>query len=122
MWYTRNFSFLVSQSFLPHFVLFFIVIQVSVRHCSDKSAIKGQKVAMATIPEILDVRGLLCPLPVLKARKRLQSMSPGDVLRIEATDPAAIIDVPHFCNESGNALLSQTQADGVYVFNVQKSA
>lgn len=53
----------------------------------------------------LDAVGLLCPLPVLKARKRLKSMQPGQVLRLLASDPAAQIDVPHFCNESGNELL-----------------
>ena len=49
----------------------------------------------------LDVRGLLCPLPVLKVRKRLKDLARGDVLRMHADDPAARIDVPHFCNESG---------------------
>jgi len=53
----------------------------------------------------LDARGLLCPLPVLKARKRLAGLAPGQVLRMLATDPAAVIDVPHFCAESGHVLL-----------------
>jgi tRNA 2-thiouridine synthesizing protein A len=53
----------------------------------------------------LDTLGLLCPLPVLKARKRLRSMQPGQVLRLLASDPAAVVDVPHFCAESGNELL-----------------
>lgn len=54
---------------------------------------------------ILDTLGLLCPLPVLKARKRLKSMQPGQVLRLLASDPAAVVDVPHFCTESGHQLL-----------------
>ena len=53
----------------------------------------------------LDARGLLCPLPVLKARKRLMGMAPGQVLRMLATDPAAMVDVPHFCTEAGHELL-----------------
>lgn len=53
----------------------------------------------------LDTLGLLCPLPVLKARKRLKTMAPGQVLRLLASDPAALIDVPHFCAESGHELL-----------------
>ncbi|MCU0817455.1 MAG: sulfurtransferase TusA family protein, partial [Cypionkella sp.] len=56
--------------------------------------------------ETLDATGLLCPLPVLKARKRLKSMAPGAVLRLIATDPAAVIDVPHFCNQSGHVLVT----------------
>ena len=54
----------------------------------------------------LDATGLLCPLPVLKARKRLMAMAPGQVLRIQADDPAAIIDIPHFCAEQGHDLIS----------------
>ena len=56
--------------------------------------------------DTLDARGLLCPLPVLKARKRLQGMAAGAVLRLEADDPAAVVDVPHFCAESGHDLLA----------------
>lgn len=56
----------------------------------------------------LDARGLLCPLPVLKARKRLAGLAGGEVLRVIADDPAALIDVPHFCAEAGHALAAQT--------------
>jgi len=54
----------------------------------------------------LDATGLLCPLPVLKARKRLSALPRGGVLRVLADDPAAVVDVPHFCAEQGHALLS----------------
>lgn len=60
----------------------------------------------APITDEIDASGLLCPLPVLKARKRLLGMAKGGVLRLIATDPAAVIDVPHFCAESGHDLLS----------------
>ncbi|WP_424926840.1 sulfurtransferase TusA family protein [Amaricoccus tamworthensis] len=56
----------------------------------------------------LDAQGLLCPLPVLKARKRLLALKSGEVLRVVADDPAALIDFPHFCNEQGHELVSQT--------------
>ena len=59
----------------------------------------------------LDARGLLCPLPVLKARKRLQALGSGTILRMLADDPAAIIDVPHFCHEAGHDLVS-SETDG----------
>jgi tRNA 2-thiouridine synthesizing protein A len=62
--------------------------------------------------EELDARGLLCPLPVLKARKRLQALAPGALLRMIADDPAAIVDVPHFCAEAGHSLESQTEGMG----------
>ena len=60
----------------------------------------------------LDARGLLCPLPVLKARKRLQALASGDVLEMLADDPAAVVDVPHFCNEQGHDLVGQEPGQG----------
>ena len=65
----------------------------------------------------LDALGLLCPLPVLKARKRLQGLQGGQVLRLQADDPAAVLDVPHFCNESGHDLLkSEDQGTARHYF------
>ena len=58
--------------------------------------------------ETIDARGLLCPLPVLKLRKRLKSLAAGDCALLLADDPAAVVDVPHFCAEAGHALLSQS--------------
>jgi tRNA 2-thiouridine synthesizing protein A len=69
----------------------------------------------------LDVRGMLCPLPVLRARKRLSAMKPGEILRILATDPAAAIDFPHYCAESGHTLLSTDRQGDVLVFVIQKT-
>ena len=70
----------------------------------------------------LDARGLLCPLPVLKARKRLNDLAQGDVLRMHADDPAARIDVPHFCNESGNILREAVdQGDGSFIYDIEKA-
>ena len=57
----------------------------------------------------LDTCGLLCPLPVLKARKRLMQMQPGETLRVTADDPAARVDFPHFCAEQGHDLLTQEE-------------
>jgi tRNA 2-thiouridine synthesizing protein A len=55
----------------------------------------------------IDASGLLCPLPVLKARKALAAMVPGQMLRLLATDPAARIDLPHFCAQGGHALIDE---------------
>lgn len=69
----------------------------------------------------LDATGLLCPLPVLKARKRLAALAPGAVLRMLTDDPAARVDVPHFCAEQGHALIGQHEAEGgVLVFHLRK--
>ena len=52
----------------------------------------------------LDATGLLCPLPVLKARKRLSGLAAGDRLVLRTDDPAAVVDIPHFCAEQGHGL------------------
>lgn len=69
----------------------------------------------------LDAKGLLCPLPVLKARKRLQVLGAGQVLRVQADDPAAIIDVPHFCNEAGHTLLKTQDLGAAQVYYIRKA-
>lgn len=68
----------------------------------------------------LDAIGLLCPLPVLKARKRLKDMAAGEVLQVLADDPAAIIDIPHFCLEAGHDFLGQSAADTHQVYQIRK--
>ena len=75
---------------------------------------------MTRIDDILDATGLLCPLPVLKARKRLKSMGAGQVLKVLADDPAAIVDVPHFCAEAGHALLAQGDEGPAQTYLIRK--
>ena len=72
--------------------------------------------------ETLDAVGLLCPLPVLKARKRLKSMPAGATLRLLADDPAAVVDVPHFCIEAGHTLIAQESESGHQVYVIRKSS
>ena len=69
----------------------------------------------------LDARGLLCPLPVLKLRKRLKSLAVGEVIAMQADDPAALVDVPHFCAESGHEMVSATEAAGVQTYLIRKT-
>ncbi|WP_306028740.1 sulfurtransferase TusA family protein [Stappia sp. MMSF_3263] len=69
----------------------------------------------------LDLKGLKCPLPVLKARKAMTAMRPGARVRILSTDPMSVIDIPHFCQEAGHRLLSrETGADEVHVFTLER--
>ncbi len=60
----------------------------------------------------LDVRGLICPLPVLRARKALMALQPGDTLRVFCTDPAAAADFPAYCTTAGHALVESRQFPG----------
>ena len=69
----------------------------------------------------IDTTGLLFPLPVLKAAKRLRGMASGSTLKMMADDPAAVIDVPHFCAEQGYTLLASEDQDGVQTYFIQKS-
>lgn len=71
-------------------------------------------------PQLLDVRGLLCPLPVLKARKLLSMLQPGALVTVEATDPASVIDFPHFCDQTGHILVSQSAEDGTFRFTIRR--
>ena len=71
--------------------------------------------------EIVDALGMLCPLPVLKARKRLKTVPAGGVLRLLADDPAAVIDVPHFCSEAGHEFLGSGTQDGAPYFDIKKA-
>lgn len=75
---------------------------------------------LMTWDDDIDAIGLLCPLPVLKARKRLKSLQSGQVLRVLADDPAAVIDVPHFCAEQGHELLSQGTDSTVQTYLIRK--
>lgn len=74
-----------------------------------------------TYDDEIDTTGLLCPLPVLKAAKRLRGMASGGTLKVLADDPAAVIDVPHFCAEQGYTLLSSDDESGVQTYIIQKA-
>ncbi len=76
---------------------------------------------MTGFDDTLDAIGLLCPLPVLKARKRLLSMRGGAVLQLLADDPAAVLDVPHFCAEAGHTLIDQHDGDGHRIYLIRKT-
>jgi tRNA 2-thiouridine synthesizing protein A len=63
--------------------------------------------------ETYDLRGLHCPMPVLKTSKRMRAMAPGERLWVRTSDPLAAIDIPNWCRESGHALIdSETAEDG----------
>jgi len=68
-------------------------------------------------PLIIDVRGLKCPLPVLKTSKRMEQLPAGGAVVVLTTDPMAALDIPHFCQEKGHLLIEQTKTgDGMKFF------
>jgi tRNA 2-thiouridine synthesizing protein A len=69
---------------------------------------------------VLDLRGLRCPHPVLRAKKALRGMAAGDALVLECTDPLTVIDMPHFCNQTGHVLSTQERVGELYIFTIVK--
>ena len=70
----------------------------------------------------LDLTGLKCPLPVLKARRQIKQIAAGAVLEVKVDDPAAPLDFDHFCHTGGHQLLESTENNGVFMMRIAKSA
>jgi tRNA 2-thiouridine synthesizing protein A len=69
-----------------------------------------------------DASGLSCPLPIVKTKKALADMSPGQVLRVVATDPGSVADMSAFAEQTGNELLGQSTENKKFVFFLKKKA
>ena len=70
---------------------------------------------------LLDTKGLNCPIPVLKARRAMRDLRDGDILTVEATDPASYIDFRHFCDTTGHELLEakEDEPSGVFTYVIR---
>jgi len=68
----------------------------------------------------LDVKGLNCPLPILRTKKALSTMVSGQQIRVQATDPGALIDFAAFCRHTGNVMVSQVEHEGVITFVLER--
>ena len=69
----------------------------------------------------LDLRGLHCPLPILRARKALRALPPGAALEVFADDPLSPVDFAAYCDASGDALLESVERDGVFRFLIRRA-
>jgi tRNA 2-thiouridine synthesizing protein A len=76
--------------------------------------------ATTAVDKELDVKGLNCPLPILRAKKALADMTSGQTLRVVATDPGAVRDFAAFCKQTGNALLSSDDNGKEFSFVISK--
>lgn len=72
--------------------------------------------------QVLDAKGLNCPLPILRTKKALKDMPTGATLEVLATDPGAVKDFEAFCRTTGNELVSSNQAGTVYSFVIKHTA
>jgi tRNA 2-thiouridine synthesizing protein A len=75
---------------------------------------------MADYDQELDASGLNCPLPILRAKKTLNGMESGQILRIIATDPGSVKDFDAFAKQTGNELLESSEEGGKYLFLLKK--
>ncbi len=73
-----------------------------------------------TEDRVLDARGLLCPMPVVKAAKEMHALTPGQVLKVLATDRGSLADMPAWAEDTGNELLAHHEEEGTYVFYFRK--
>lgn len=69
---------------------------------------------------VMNLRGLKCPLPALRVRKKLTGLKSGDVVVAECTDPLAAIDIPNLLRQTGDTLEGKDEADGVLTFRIRK--
>ncbi|QKV20154.1 sulfurtransferase TusA family protein [Oricola thermophila] len=72
--------------------------------------------------ETYDLRGLNCPMPVLKTQRRMLDMAPGERLRVRTSDPLAVIDIPNWCRESGHRLIESEKAEDGHLFLIERGA
>ncbi len=68
----------------------------------------------------LDTSGLKCPLPVLKARKAIGGLEPGETIRVIATDPSTVADFREFCANTGHQLVDSSEEGGIFVYKIKK--
>lgn len=76
---------------------------------------------MANFDQELDARGLNCPLPILRAKKALNDLTDGQVLRVVATDPGSVKDFQAFAKQTGNELLESGEEGGEFTFLIKKA-
>jgi tRNA 2-thiouridine synthesizing protein A len=75
---------------------------------------------MSEFDQDLDVRGLNCPLPIIKARKAINALDAGQILRVVATDPGSVKDFEAFAKQTGNELLESSEGSGEFTFRLKK--
>lgn len=83
--------------------------------------VKLKRGTMSDFQQELDARGLNCPLPILRTKKAINSLTSGQILKVIATDPGSVRDMEAFCKQTGNTLISTSETNGEYTFMIQKA-
>jgi tRNA 2-thiouridine synthesizing protein A len=71
--------------------------------------------------QVLDCKGLSCPLPILKTKKQMDTMESGQILKMEATDPGSVNDVNAWTRRTGNELITHSEVGDIYIFYIKKT-
>ena len=71
------------------------------------------------VDQVLDTKGLNCPLPIVKAKKAIKGMAAGAILQVDATDPAAVPDFEAFCRATGNEMVGHSEDGGVFSIQIR---
>ncbi|GMR18447.1 MAG: hypothetical protein BMS9Abin33_0860 [Gammaproteobacteria bacterium] len=93
----------------------------------NKPSGKSASASQPTVPGAggsdseLDARGLNCPLPILRAKKALNDLTAGQILRVVATDPGSIKDFEAFAKQTGNELIESGEEGGEFIFKIKKT-
>jgi tRNA 2-thiouridine synthesizing protein A len=74
------------------------------------------------VDQVLDAKGLSCPLPILKTKKAVEALSKGQVLKVETTDPGSKNDMASWAKRTGNEILSTQESSGTFTFYIKKTA
>lgn len=77
---------------------------------------------MSETTTVLDVKGLNCPLPILRAKKAIKDLAMGAILEVHATDPGSVKDFEAFCRQTGNELLESAEDGGVYKYKIKRNS
>ncbi len=81
----------------------------------------SQTAATAAVDKIIDLRGLECPLPVIKTKLALKELTEGQILQVATTDPMSVVDLRVFCMRSGNELLDWHEKDDEFEFLIRRA-
>lgn len=73
-----------------------------------------------TADQVIDCRGTLCPMPIIRLRQAIDKMSAGEVVKVLATDPASVQDMPAFARNTGHELLASASTGGVFEYYFRK--
>ncbi len=78
--------------------------------------------ADVNVDQILDAKGLSCPLPILKTKKAVESLSKDQILKVETTDPGSKNDMASWAKRTGNEILKMEEGSGMFTFYIKKTA